>query len=261
MDNLVLTVKNTMVRVMLEGDTGVGGGAGAGFIKDFFTKAGAYVKSLGSYIVLIIGIALILAAAWMLFKAFASGSSNTNWVVIALCLFVGGILSFGGWKLITNGQLGSLGTDTMEGLMDGASDTGDFSGGSGGTTCVDKARAALGVIANDFIMPFGTALAICTGAALVLLAIIQVAKFFFAGGRAQTSWLKVGAMFVIGVVMFVGTGEEGFKWARKIGVMSKDTIINMSEGDENETNGLNYGDLSTYDPGDGSNMSADPDDV
>ena len=258
MDNLALTMKNTMVRVMLEGDTGGGGS----FIKEFFTNASKYVKSLGSYIVLIIGIALILAAAWMLFKAFASGNSNSNWVVIVLCLFVGGILSFGGWKLITNGQLGNLGKDTMTELMDGASEGEDFNGNGGsGGTCVDKARAALGIIANEFVMPFGTALALWTGVALVLLAIVQIAKFFFAGGRAQTSWLKVGAMFVIGVVMFVGTGDEGFKWARKIGLTSKDTIINMSKGDENETNGLNYGDLSTYDPGDGSTMSADPDDV
>ena len=262
MNNLILTANETMMRVMLEGGAGGGGSASAGFIKEFFTNVGKYVKSLGSYIVVIIGIALIMTAAWMLFKAFSSGNSHANWVVIVLCLFVGGVLAFGGWKLITEGQYSGLGKDTMDELMKDGPEAATFNDSGSGNTCLAKARSALGIIASDFILPFGTALAVCTGAALVLLAIIQVAKFFFAGGRAQMSWLKVGAMFVIGVVMFVGTGEEGFKWANKIGIVSKNTIINMSDGSVgDDASGLDYGDLSTYDPGDGSNMSADPDDV
>lgn len=250
MNSLIAAADTCMMRVMLDGSS---------FIKDFFTHVGQYVKNAGSYVVVIIGVALIIAAACMLVKAFAV-RGGANWVVIILCLLAGGVFAFGGWKLITDGQYSGLGKDTMGTLIDGGS-AADFNDSGTGQTCLEKARKALAIIANEFIKPFGTSLAVCTGVALIVLAVIQIGKFFFAGGRAQMSWLKVGAMFVIGTVLFVGTGEEGFKWANKIGGISKDTIINMSDGNVGSSKELDADNLKDYSGDSGSNMSADPSDV
>ena len=162
-----------------------------------------------------------------------------------------------------NGELGGLAKETMDVLSEGSGTIDDFSESGSGATSVQNARKGLYVISSQFILPFGKALAICTGVALVLLAVIEIAKFFFAGGRMQTSWLKVAAMCLIGSILFAGTpggDSEGWDWVKNVVTGgTKDTIINMSNGEANDASPIDSKSLDEY--GNGNSNGADPSDV
>lgn len=231
---MISTANDAMMRVLL--DNTDGGNSGTGFVAEFFNNIANYVKSVGSYVVVLAGIALIIVSVFMIIKAFASRGS-TNWLIIIACIVTGGVLALGGWSMVTGsgeGTLGGVGKETLDELSEGHGTISDFKQSGAGATSVRNARKGLYVISSQFILPFGKALAVCTGVALVMLAVIQIAKFFFAGGRAQTSWLKVAAMCVIGSVLFAGTptdNDAGWTWVRDvIAGSTKDTIVNMSKG-------------------------------
>lgn len=257
---MISTANDAMMRVLL--DNTDGGNSGTGFVAEFFNNIANYVKSVGSYVVVLAGIALIIVSVFMMVKAFASRGS-ANWLIIIACIVTGGILAIGGWSMVTGSgseTLGSVGKDTLDELSNGHGAISDFKQSGTGATSVQNARKGLYVISSQFILPFGKALAVCTGVALVMLAVIQIAKFFFAGGRAQTSWLKVAAMCVIGSVLFAGTptdNDAGWTWVRDvIAGSTKDTIVNMSNGEANDANPIDADSLKNA-----GSSGADPADV
>lgn len=264
-------IGNLMMSVLLAagtsgGGTGGTGGTtttGGGFIAEFFNGVAKYVKSVGSYVVVLIGVALIIVSVYMLVKALVS-RGGANWLVIAGCLLVGGIFAIGGWTAITGtdkNQLGGLGKATMDTLSEGSTKIADFKESGTGSSSLQTARKALYAISSGFILPFGKALAICTGVALILLAVIEIAKYFFAGGRMQTSWLKLGAMCLIGSVLFATTsagGSEGWDWAKNVlGGGTKDTIINMANGKATDASPIEAASFGEN----GNATGADPTDV
>lgn len=209
--------------------------ASGDFIATVCDNIANFVKALGSYVILIIGLALIIVSIVQLVKAFASKGS-ANWVVIIGCLFVGGLLTFGGWKILTNENLwGALGKNTVEEMMgDKPAPINDYDGGSGGTTTDAMVRKGMGTLSSKFIVPFGKAVAVSVGVILVIIAAANVAKYYFAHGRAQISWAKVAILCVLGSVLFTATptkNDEGWTWIRDIAVgATKDSVDNITEG-------------------------------
>lgn len=212
------------------------------FIATFCNNVAESVKAIGSYVILVLGIALIIVSIVQLVKAFVS-SRGANWLIIIACLLVGGLLTFGGWRILTNEDLwGALAKNTLENINEGneAAAIGEYTSGDLHGTADQKARYGLGMLGEMFIVPFGTALAVCVGVILVIMAVYQVAKFFFGNGRAQISWVKVALMCVLGSVLFTGTptnNDGGWTWVRdKIVGSTRDAIDNMSEGNSDEQN-------------------------
>lgn len=212
--------------------------ASGDFIATVFTNIANSVKAVGSYVILIIGLALIIVSVVQLVKAFASRGS-TNWVVIIGCLLVGGLLTFGGWKILTDANLlGGLGKNTLDEMMGGEpTKINDYNGGDGGTTTDAMVRKGMGILSSKFIVPFGQALAVSVGVILVIIAAANVAKYYFAQGRAQISWAKVAILCVLGSVLFTATptdNSKGWTWVREIAVgATKDSVESITEGGSN----------------------------
>lgn len=229
------------------------------FIKDFCNNVADFVKAFGSYAVLIIGIFVIVIAVIQIVKIFAAKQTAGLLITIG-CLLFGGFLTFGGWKILTTEDLwGGLGKNTLENVNNGNSPTtiGDLADSAGGTTTLEMAKHGLSIIAKDFIVPFGTMLAVSVGVLLVVIAVFQIAKHFHGKGKSQISWIKVAAMAVIGSVLFTATptnNDGGWTWIRdKIVGGTKDSIINIADGNStDQSEGLTA---------DGLHPGADPDDT
>lgn len=104
MNSFIATANDFMTGVMLEG--------GKFDLKKFFENASKYIEDLAGYIMLFAGIILIIVAAIQIAKGFASGGrGQVNWVMTIGCLLVGGILAFGGFKLMAT--LAKTGADTL----------------------------------------------------------------------------------------------------------------------------------------------------
>lgn len=218
---------------------------GSNFVADTCNNIADFVKAVGSYIVLIVGIAAILAAVVQLVKAFIS-NGRVNWVVIISCLLIGGLLTFGGWKILKDENLwGGIGKNTLEEINQGNEPEaiGDVSDGSSGGTSVELAKHGMYILASKFIIPFGKAVAVSAGALLVAIAAFLAAKHFIAGGRAQTNWKKIAIMCVLGSVLFTATptnNDGGWEWLRdKMVGGTKDGVINAVDGNSsNQSDGL-----------------------
>ncbi len=110
MNSFIATANDFMMRVMLDGSSG--GGSGKFDRKKFFQNASDYLQDLAKYIMLFAGIILIIVAAIQIAKGFASGGrGQVNWVMTIGCLLVGGILAFGGFKLMAT--VAKTGADTL----------------------------------------------------------------------------------------------------------------------------------------------------
>lgn len=220
-------------------DAGAGGGVTSSYIADICNNVADFMKALGSYIILIIGIALIIVSIIQVVKAF-SERGQSNWGVIICCLLVGGLLTFGGWKIITNGSMwGGLGKNTVDKMMEGTTPTaiGDVPAAAGGTSAAEMSKKGIHIIASTFVVPFGKALAISIGVLMVILAVVQVAKFYFSKGRGQISWAKVAIFCVLGSALFTATptdNDAGWTWIRDVLVgASKDGVTNIMDGNSN----------------------------
>lgn len=225
---------------LLEDPAGsAGGGGGGNFIKTILDNIADTVKSVGSYIVLILGVVLIIVSVVHIVKAFASRGS-ANWLLILGGLLVGGIMAFGGWDIIT-GSLSGLGRDTFdEAILEGnePNSPGSVSDGTTGTTD-GNTKHGLFVLYETFFEPFGNALALSVGAVLIALSMVQIYKYFAAQGRAQVSWLKTGAMLMLGLCLFLGTPNSssagGWGWlSETLSGMAKDATENIMDGNSTQ---------------------------
>lgn len=134
--NAMFAVNNAMMRVLLDGTGGEGGGGGTGKFDliTFLDNAAGYLKKVGHYIMVLAGVILVIVAVVQIAKGLAGGGrGQVNWVMSITCLLVGGMLIFGGWNLATG--LASMGADTITELGGGTAGTvgiGEDGGSSAG---------------------------------------------------------------------------------------------------------------------------------
>ena len=217
------------------------------FITGILDNTAETVKSIGSYIITIIGIITIIYAIVMMAKALAS-KGQANWFIIIFAFLIGGALAVSGWNILTN-EFGSLGKDTLENAAGSTpSSIGDFDSDIDGYETAKSAAKGFGLISKNFFVPFGKCLAICVGVILVIIAVYYVAKYFLAGGKAAASWGKVITMAILGSVLFTATptnNDGGWTWVRDWAIGgTKDTIETIvDEGSSGDSNGINAGEL------------------
>lgn len=244
--------------VLLDGDSG--------FFAQICTNAADYMKAIGSYVILILGLLLIIMAIYQVTKGFIA-KGNANWAIVLGCLLFGGVLIVNGWRVITSDPFGSMGKNTLDNIMDGGPTAlGDFDdAGSSSLMSIKNARKGLGVLSKSFLVPFGSAVIICVGVCLVIIAIYQVAKYFMAGGRSQISAPKLAAMAIIGSVLFTATptnNDAGWIWIRDVlSALTKDTVVAVADGTSDTTpvdKDLSGGNLAEYSK---NHKGADPSDV
>lgn len=209
--------------------------AGTSFIASIFNNIASFVKAFGSYAVLIIGIALIITTVVYIVKGFVVG--KTAWSVTVCSLLFGGILIFGGWSTITSSTFGTLGSATLSEINEGnspSSTTGTVTNVEG--TAFANSKKAVDVIANIFFVPFGRTLAVCTGVLLIVIAVYQIAVYFFKNGNSQLSVVKLAAMALIGSVLFTATptrNSVGWTWIRdKLVGAARDSVGEIVDGNE-----------------------------
>ena len=231
------------------------------FIPTLLTNAAATIKAVGSYAILIIGIALIIISVVFIARGFAS-HGRENWLVTIGSLLFGGFLTFGGWRTITGNKFGRLGADTLANINAGntPSTVGTVEKVTESTkTAYDGLNNAIDSVAildNNFFTPFGQTLAVAVGIILIIIAVWEITEFFIKSGKAQTSWLKVAAMAILGSVLFTATptsNSAGWTWLRDKGTSAiRDGIENAVEGKSTtQTDGLST-DGFIYNQSDGS---------
>lgn len=218
--------------VLLEGEA-VDADGGGTFFGTICQNAADFMKALGSYIILGLGIILIIMAIYHIVKGFVV--TRANWAITIGCLLFGGILITCGWNIVTGDPFGAIGKSTLDEMMDGGPTAiGEFNATGGGTTSVDKARGGLGVLSDGFMVPLGAAVVISVGVMLVVIAVYQVGKYFFSGGRGQLAIPKLIIMAVLGSCMFAATptgNDEGWAWIRDVlSAITKDTVVAIADG-------------------------------
>ncbi len=219
------------------------------FITDVLNNTASLVRTVGSGVVVFLGILLIIASVMQMVKAFASGNSRADWLMIMLCLFVGGIFAIGGWNMLTKDSgfsMVAVGRGTADSLLDGTKPAAVGSYTKATTGGAKAASEGLDILSKSFILPFGRALAISVGALLVILATVHVGKFFLTHS-CQIGWARVICMGVIGACMFATTpsADNGWNWVRDTAVsMFKDTAENVGNG---ASGTLNPGDIGIKD--------------
>lgn len=195
------------------------------------------IKNAGSYLLILFGVVLIIMAVMNIVKGlWAMGKAA--WLMIFGSLLFGGFLTFGG---LTNviGNMGRVGKDTLDTIIGNMQPTTTAPITSSGNAVfgMDAAKNAIGILSENFFVPFAQAAALSVGVLLILLAVGQVWKFFKSAGKAQVSLAKVAVMAVIGSVLFTATPTDttaGWNWiVNKAVGMTRDTIVGAAEGTMN----------------------------
>ena len=233
------------------------------YVGDVINNVAGYVKTIGSYVVLIIGIVIVCFAILQVVQGLTSRRGG-NWLITIGCLLFGGFLVFGGWTKIAGGFIGSVGKDTVDNVLpptnatlavDSATVTaGSFSG-------VAEAQDGVNTLLDMFFSPFATSLSMSVGVALIIMCVWQFAKFFFGKGGGRISWPKLAAMCIIGSILFAAspTNDNGWNWVRDVFTgFSRNTIVNIAEGNSgSESSGLESN--SKFNKTDGSDSSDETD--
>lgn len=119
MGSFATAANNALMRVLLAAS---GGGDSFDILK-FLNNSTNYLKQIGHYLMMFAGVILIIVAVVQIAKGLAGGGrGQVNWVMSIACLLVGGMLTFGGWKLAT--KVAKIGANTIEkvGTTDGIAD-------------------------------------------------------------------------------------------------------------------------------------------
>lgn len=109
-------------------------------VGSFLQNLGNVLKTWGSYIVTIIGVIMVIAAAYQIAKGLIShGKTQTNWAVTILLLIIGGaLMSIGGWDLLVNVAQG--GKTTIENIGSGTAGGSEEGGAGAGDTILNVFR-------------------------------------------------------------------------------------------------------------------------
>lgn len=92
------------------------GGATAWSITSLLKNGAEMLRGWGSYIIIILGIVALIAAAYMIVTGLIShGKKQTSWPVAIILLILGGVLFAGGWNMWV-GQISATGQSTIQDL-------------------------------------------------------------------------------------------------------------------------------------------------
>lgn len=207
------------------------------FISTVFNNIANTVKAIGSYAIIIIGIALIIMAVVQIAKGFVTVMKGGWYIAIGTLLF-GGILSFGGWSIVIGDKFGKLGKDTLDTIMGiGTGNTPSTVSPisvSDGSTALSNAEQAISLVSDGLLTPFATALAVCVGIVMVVFAAAKIAGFFIGGGKSKTSWGVIAALAIMGSVLFTATPTDnsaGWGWLRDTLTSAvRDTVNSAVDG-------------------------------
>lgn len=117
--------------------------------------------------------------------------------------------------------------NTMSGVL---LSTGTTGGSSGGFDLIQFFKNIAG-----YLKDIGKYIIILAGVILIIVAIVQIAKGFAAGGKGQVNWVMSIACLLVGGMLLAG----GWTLAANVASMGKDTIEELgtgtyeSEADEN----------------------------
>lgn len=202
-----------------------------GYIASICNNAANTVKTIASYVILILGLVLIIVSIVQIVKGFLA-NGRTAWIVTIGSLLFGGFLTFGGWFIIT-GVMGGVGKNSFDKVMDGMTPTTHHSI-TGVTNGTDTAKNAVAIMSDNFFIPFAEAVAVCVGVVMVVMAVYQIAKYFMASGKSQISLVKVGVLALLGSILFAATPTDnsaGWKWIVDTAVgITYDTVVGAAEG-------------------------------
>ena len=116
-------------------------------ITSLLSNAGVALRTWGTFIVFILGVAAIIVATYKLVTGLAShGQKQTSWAVVIILYIVGGVCTFGGstgaWNFLAGTIAGGgrttveeMGTSKGKDRIDITTDGG--TGGTGGTVVFD----------------------------------------------------------------------------------------------------------------------------
>lgn len=207
---------------------------GDSYIATIFTNIANTVKAVGSYVILILGLALIIVSVIHIVQGFAA-NGRTAWLMTFGSLLFGGFLVFGGWAIIT-GVMGGTGKNTLDNIMRGMTPTTaqPITQISDTKSGMDTARNAVAVLTDGFFVPFAQTVAVSVGVVMVIMAVVQIAKYFMSKGKGQISLVKVGVIALLGSVLFAATPTDnsaGWMWIVNTAVgATRDTVVNAAEG-------------------------------
>ncbi len=249
------------VPFLLETGESSGSAAISAFIPSLLSNTAAFIKAVGSYAILIIGIALVLIAVVQIARGFATVMKG-GWIITIGTLLFGGFLTFGGWRTITGDAFGGLGADTLASINAGntPSTVDTVEKVTAGTATaydgINNAIDGVAIMDNNFFSPFAQTLAVSIGIILIILAVWEITEFFIKSGKAQTAWPKVVVMAVLGSVLFTATptsNSAGWAWLRDKGTSAiRDGIVNAVEGNSTEQSSGLSTDGFIYNQSDGS---------
>ena len=84
-------------------------------IGTFLRNATSTIKSWGGLVVILIGVVMVIAAAWKAAHGLMShGKVQTNWAIVIILLVLGGAFMVGGFTFVAN--IASGGKKTLEDL-------------------------------------------------------------------------------------------------------------------------------------------------
>ena len=84
-------------------------------LDNFLQNAAGTAKTWGGYFIVLMGIIMIIVAAWQIGSGLMShGKKQTNWAVAIVLLILGGAFAVGGFNFVAN--IASGGADTINSL-------------------------------------------------------------------------------------------------------------------------------------------------
>ena len=203
-------------------------------IGKFAGNMAGYIKTIGGYIFVIIGVLIIFIGIMQIAGNLMSPRKANGWLMPCGALLVGGCITFSGFSgFITNG-LSKMGQLTAEKVVektniagfDAGALTGTVMRGASNTTAMS---GALNYMVSEFqLVCFAVAAGI--GVVLIVFATASVMSMFVSHGKTRrSSWVKLGAMCILGSVLFFSAptdnGTSGFDWIRtRIGGTLKTSV-------------------------------------
>lgn len=198
------------------------------------------VKNIGSYVIVLFGVGLIIVAVMHIVRGLAMHGKEA-WLMTFGTLLFGGFLAIDG-LINLMGNFSRIGKDTLDYIAAGMEPTTAnpiTSGDPNATFGIDAAKHAIGVVSDNFFVPFARAAALTVGVLLIIMAIFQIGTYFRTAGKWKVSLTKVAVMATLGSVLFAATPAEpgaGWNWVvnKAVGA-TRDTIVGAAEGNYNSS--------------------------
>lgn len=192
-------------------------------VGSFAGNIAGYIKTIGGYVFVIIGVLIIFIGIMQIASSLMSPRKSNGWLMPCAALLVGGCITFSGFSgFVTNG-LNQMGQLTAEKVIEKTDVAGfDVSALTGAVMHGESNTAAMSGALNYMVGEFQLvcfAVAACIGVVLIVFATASVMSMFLSHGKTRSgSWVKFGAMCILGSVLFFSAptdnGTSGFDWIR-----------------------------------------------